>query len=319
MDYKQQNRETAEKMLCSKFWLPEYDGLFSEDFSILYPSAPPGMPQYMDAFDASLFKKWLCRTVKTWDVSVEELHGTPDPDMLWAVGVVKAGVHWGGREGSFESKLIMRITFKNAKIHHLKIMLNPLKFLEAAGIPYPVFKMDLFHPEVDKFLSTKPEAESETAPAELDMSKAAISARIENNLNAYRSGDYFIAVRENATYSPDLKTFVWFLPPEMTNNYPPELMPRVHAWTELSCISLEFDKSGRIYPTDDPLIYFAEFSCTGETNWLGNNCMGHYRNNYFYILRFDDAGRILVLEEFLNPVNKYNSINVSIPSFPYYL
>ena len=58
--------------------------------------------------------------------------------------------------------------------------------------------------------------------------------------------------------------------------------------------------------------------CWGRVDWLGNNAPGHYRNRYFYVLRFDDLGRIACCEEVLNPINKFNSIGVSIPSFPYY-
>ena len=59
--------------------------------------------------------------------------------------------------------------------------------------------------------------------------------------------------------------------------------------------------------------------CWGEVDWVGNNAPGaHYRNRYFYVLRFDNAGRIACCEEVLNPINKFNSIGVSIPSFPYY-
>ena len=32
----------------------------------------------------------------------------------------------------------------------------------------------------------------------------------------------------------------------------------------------------------------------------------------------DGRGRIAYCEEVLNPINKFNSIDVSIPSFPYY-
>jgi len=122
-----------------------------------------------------------------------------------------------------------------------------------------------------------------------------------------------------ATFSPIHDSNVWFLPPEMCETYPPEMMERVEAWTVMSCKKIDFDEAGRYWATDDPSVYFAEYMCWGDVDWIGNNAPGgHYRNRYFYVLRFDEAGRIACCEEVLNPINKFNSIGVSIPSFPYY-
>ena len=47
---KNENREKAKTMLLSEYWLPKYDYLFSDNFTIEFPNAPPGMPQYKRVF-----------------------------------------------------------------------------------------------------------------------------------------------------------------------------------------------------------------------------------------------------------------------------
>ena len=69
-------------------------------------------------------------------------------------------------------------------------------------------------------------------------------------------------------------------------------------------------------------IYFARCLLLGR-EWTGlpATCLpGAHCHSALapYVLRFDDAGRIACCEEVLNPINKFNSIGVSIPSFPYY-
>jgi hypothetical protein len=178
--------------------------------------------------------------------------------------------------------------------------------------------MTMDDPRIDEFIKDNPPREPEP-DRDIDMSPDAIRERIQRNLDAFRSGDYFAALENLATFAPDHESKVWFLPPEMREVYPPEMMERVEAWTVMSCRKIDFDGAGRYWATDDPRVYFAEYMCWGEVDWIGNDAPGgRYRNRYFYVLRFDTAGRIACCEEVLNPINKFNSIGVSIPSFPYY-
>lgn len=276
------------------------------------------MPQYFDNYRVREYFEWMNRTVKSWHVDLEELYAAPDdPNLFWAVGTYEGDVFWGNHHGRFTSKFIKKIRLYDSKIVHVKMMLDPLAYLNAAGRTCPVFRMDIHHPDVDRFMEeSKPEHPEAPSPPPAGPDSA--SQRIIDNLDAFRNGDYWKSVYTIADYADDAQMHVWFLPPEMDHEYPPELMPRVHAWSELSCTNIMFDYNGVAYPTEDPQVYFAEYRCSGDTNWLGNECSGRYRNEYFYILRFNENGQIRVCEEFLNPVNKFNSINVSLPSFPYY-
>lgn len=306
----------AKKFAVSRYWEEEYADLLAEDFVLDFVNAPPGMPRVFAGFDLFVYRDWMHRTVKTWDVDLEQLHETPGEDMFWAIGQVSARVFWGGAEGTLESKFIMRIRLRDGKVSAVKQMMDPLKFLKAAGREVPLFRMDLYHRDIEEFLAR----EEAPAPADEapDMSAEAIETRRQNNLRAFMGGDYYTEVPALLTLAPEAGNAVFFLPPEMEAGYPPEMIPRVEAWTHLSCPKLTFYHQGAWYPTEDPNLYFAEYACYGETRWLGNNAEGHYQNSYFYLIRLDDAGRMQYWEEYLNSISKFNSINVSIPTFPYY-
>lgn len=311
--------EVVRKVVCGRFWQEDFAELFDDGFTIEYSNAPPGMPQIMDEFEVELYFDWLRATVMSWEVTLEELYSTPNPNVFWAVSVAKGKVFWGGQNGLFESKRFSKYTLSDGKIVHLKEVSNPLSYLKAAGREPPLFRMDLYDERIEQALAGGAGDPHAAGSEPLDTSPEAVAKRISNNLLAFMSGDYWQAVTTLASYAPDCGSKVWFLPPQMQESYPPELMPRVEAWSMLSCPSIEFDHRGVVYATDDPLVYFCEYMCKGVTDWIGNNAPNsRYRNRYFYILRFNEAGQIKMYEEILNPINKFNSINVSLPSFPYY-
>lgn len=98
----------------------------------------------------------------------------------------------------------------------------------------------------------------------------------------------------------------------------------MEAWGQLSSVYAGdvppyFDPNGKVYATLDPSLFICEYSVYGSSDWIGNNCPGMYRNQYFHVFRLDELGRIVLHEEYLNPINKFNSINVSLPTFPYFL
>lgn len=313
------NREIVHKAVTEEFWRLEPGEVFAPDFQIDFPNAAPGIPQHLDEFEVERYFFWLQETVKTWNVQLHQLYGTPDPDVFWAVSTVSACVHWGGQDGNFETRRFARYELKDGKIRLLVELSNPLRWLEAAGREIPVFRMDLEHPRVNAALAEKQQAKHLSGRKAQDMSDEAVQARTAGGIRAFMSGDYWRAVTEIASYAPELDAKVWFLPPEMKESYPPEMAERVEIWSQLSCPYIEFDRMGRVWETDDPHVFFCEYRCFGITDWLGNNTPNsRYRNRYVYVLHFDDAGQICCCEEVLNPINKYNSVNISLPSFPYY-
>ena len=319
MSAKEINRAAAEKLLMSPWWQPEYADLISPEMTIEFPNAVPGMPQNMDAFDAKLFRKWMTATVKNWSVELIELYGTPDEGSFWAVSEVSADVHWGGKDGHFASRRFDNLLLKDGVLVKLRELTNPLKWLEAIGAEVPIFRMDLMDQRIDDFMAASTGEAHNPVSEDIPSDPESVRQRIQNCLDAYRQPGYWDAVGSLASYAPDATSAVWFLPPEMGEEYPAEMMPRVEAWSVLSCPVIDFDESGVSHATDDPYTWFCEYKCSGVTDWIGNNAPNsRYRNRYWYILRFDKLGRISRCEEILNPVNKFNSIGVSIPTFPYY-
>lgn len=319
MEQKEINRKIVETYLTEPFWIPENNQLFADDLIVDLPSAPPGMPQHLDAFDARQYREWLNRTVTNYKSDLLECYGTPDPNVFWAIRLASCDVKWSKEAGEFRSRIFTRIELKDEKIVYIKNNWNPLAFLNAIHADIPIFRMDMEDPRVEEFLAQPKSEEKEKVEETLDTSPEAIKERIQKNLDAFRCGDYFWALENMATFVPNHDAKVWFLPPEMKESYPQEMMERVEAWTVMSCPQISFDEAGRYWETDDPRVYFCEYMCWGITDWIGNDAPGaHYRNRYFYVIRFDEYGRIACCEEVLNPINKFNSIGVSIPSFPYY-
>ena len=76
MDYKEANRSVVDIYLTKEYWKPEYQDLFAKDFVLDLPSAPPGMPQHMDAFDARQYREWLLRTVSGYTSEVQAVSYT---------------------------------------------------------------------------------------------------------------------------------------------------------------------------------------------------------------------------------------------------
>ncbi len=312
------NREVVKRAVISQFWKSERNELFADSFHIDFPNAAPGIPQCMDEFEVAAFFHWLDETVESWECNLEDLYGTPDPNVFWAVSFIRAQVHWGGQDGLLETKRFGRYELKDGKIVFLSELTNPLKWLEAAGREIPIFHMDYNNDRVIAELEKNQNA-PHNACMHLATDPDSVNTRIANNLAAFMNGDYWKSVATIATYQPGYDSKVWFLPPEMRESYPEEDMERVEMWSLLSCPYIEFDRRGRVWETDDPHVYFGEYRCIGITDWIGNNKPNsRYRNRYFYILHMNDAGEISGCEEILNPINKYNSINVSVPSFPYY-
>ena len=64
---KELNRKKLDTYLTENFWEAAYDDLFSPDIVVDIPSAPPGMPQHLDAFDFAQYRGWLRRTVTNAD------------------------------------------------------------------------------------------------------------------------------------------------------------------------------------------------------------------------------------------------------------
>lgn len=311
-----QNHTLVERMITSQYWLPENRDMFSGDFTLELPNAPPGMPQYFNPVDSARYMDWFSRTVKTWKVDPGYgIYGTKDENLFWVVRVCSGDVHWGGVDGKFESRMVSRITTEKGKIKHMKELSNPLSFLKAIGAEVPIFRVEMDYEEIEK---VKAEAAENTKPVQpMDNSPAAVAKRLSNNLAIYREGLDYSAEAEMMTLAENCEWRVWFLPPEMKAAYYGDEAIGIDIWTSRSVKSYRYLPDAIIYETDDPSIYFIECGGDGITDWQGNNALGAYRNRYVMFDQFEN-GALIKHHEYLNPINKFNSINKSIPSFPYY-
>ncbi|MCC8138688.1 MAG: PhzA/PhzB family protein [Lachnospiraceae bacterium] len=324
---------------AAPFWRHEYfPEYFAENFTMDIPFAPPGMPQHFDVWESERCFEWLNRTVRSWTVEPEEFYTTPDPGRFWAVGRFAGEVLWGKEPGKFRSKFFIRLDAHEGKIDYIKLWTDPLALLRAAGRDVPVFRMDLYDEKVEEYLEQHPPKTVAHAKAAgdddegLDMSAEAVEKRRRLNLETNFCGIEREKYRSLETVNPDFSGGVWFIPHEMDEvipcrteqkldgkDFPPEIAARGNAWTKSSSPWMYRDRRGELFPTDDENVYFAEMHGHGPGRWRGNHCDdGHYHQPYLMVLKFDRAGRMLVRDEVLNPVNKYNCVNISLPSFPYY-
>lgn len=344
MKNKEENKKLAQKIASVPFWYLDYfPKYFTDGFTMDVPTAPPGMPNHYDVWESERCFEWLNRTVKNWNVCLEEFYSTPDPDQFWAIGYCGGDVYWGNHDGHYESKYLMRIEMKDGKINYIKGVIEPIRMLKAAGLEIPVFHKGTEDPRVDEYLEAHPEARTNREakvfqdPAksglQVDMSPEIVEERRNNNLKENACGVEREKYRRLTTANPAFTGAAWFVPddrpwsdsPEpvmITDNKEPplEAQTRIHAWLKSSSPWMYRDTRSRFYPTDDEHVWFVEMYSHGPARWHGNGCdYGHYHQPYFLIVKFDDAGRMIHRAEILVPVNKYSSVNISLPSFPYYL
>ena len=341
---KSYNMVLARRIASNAFWRHEYfPAYFTENFTMEFPTAPPGMPNYFSVWETERCFEWLNRTVRTWSVELEEFYSTPDPEQFWAIGYCRGDVYWGNNNGCYESKYIMRIEMKDGKVNFIKGMIEPIRMLKAAGRSVPPLHKGIEDPRVDEYLAAHPEArknkeakvfvDPSRSEASVDMSPEAINLRRANNLKESACGVEREKYRRLTTANPGFTGAAWFVPddrpwadppePVMINDNkrpPEEAQMRIHAWLKSSSPWMYRDPRSVIYFTDDEHVCFVEMNSHGPARWHGNDCdNGHYHQPYLLIIKFDDAGRMVHRAEILNPVYKYFSVNLNIPSFPYYL
>ena len=309
----EENYSAAKTMMENMWWKPEYDNLFTEDFTIELPYAPPGMNQYMCVGQTLAHKFWLNRTVKDWHVRDMKLYGPRDPfgDKFICIRYAGGNVHWGGQDGVFESRHISLMTIKDGKISHLKEWANPIEYLKGANVEVPVFLQEFDEEKAAKRLENQP------ARPKYDMSPEAIQKRAYDNVHSFIELNFFEAVKKR-TYSETYHHAIWNAPPNMLEQYPKEKYHVFDQWIDDS-LTREWHGHPDIIPyaTDDPHVFFFESGGYGLAEWIGNNTVGGYANRYMKYLELDDAGFIQCYDETLSPISKMNSINKPLPAFPY--
>jgi ketosteroid isomerase-like protein len=314
---KKQNYDLVKRMITSQYWRPENIAMFSGDFGLELPNAPPGMPQVFNHVDYLEYADWMTQTVRSWQVKPEyEIYGSKDGNLFWVVRECSGDVHWAGKDGKFESRMVSRITTENGKIKHMRELSDPLSYLRAIGADVPTFHVKMDYEAIKK--AKEEEAKKKpAAAAPLDKSPAACAKRMADNLDVYRKAIDYKLEPQMETLTDDCEWRVWFLPPEMKAAYFGDEKIGIDIWTDRSVIAYKYIPGAVVYETDDPTVYFTETGGTGISEWQGNNVRGRYRNRYVMFDKMEN-GALKRHHEYLNPINKFNSINKSIPTFPYY-
>lgn len=313
----QKSWETFRRLAGAPYWEPDYAALFDADCVLEVPFAPPGMPQYFSAVERPIHFAWLARTTKNWSFTEVEPYGAPaDTDVFWLMRRGSCLASWAGlRDQAFESRFILKLTIRDGVVTSLKELFDPMAFLRAAGKPLPVFPMVL-----------DPEAVEREAPA--IAAKRAMTfvcndppevceARKARALDALRYHRIDPAYADAMPEAPNMDGFLFFAPPGMDEFCTPHRQPGHLDWLSKCEVDSGYSSDTfPVYATADPDVYFDETCYHGLMHWPGAE-PGRYRNTYVDRIVFDH-GYIKEFSEALNPINKFNSINVCLPTFPYY-
>lgn len=311
-----EEKQLIERLVTIPWWKEECESLLNENFSLEMPFAPPGVVQNPCAGQLWAHKLWLRNTVKEWNAKVERIYAPEDAEtgIYFVVYHVAAKVRWGESDGVYSSRTIDRFTIRDGKAVNLREWFNPLEWLRAAGRKVPIFQVEIPWDEVPKYREAR--LERETAPFEFDMSPAAAKTRMAQNVSAFCA----------ATSAENHKTFdhptaydrtVYWLPPVMKEHIEGEEVDQMEAWTWASMHSWKLMEDAVVYPTEDPKCLFFETGGYGDVSWMGNHSHGGYHNRYLKYMEMDENGFIVKYGEYVNPINKFNSINKSIPTFPW--
>ncbi len=314
-DYK--SWETFHALAAAPYWELEYAGMFADDCELELPYAPPGMPQYINAIDRPVHFKWLARTTRNWQFTEIQPYGAPeDSDIFWLMRKGSCKASWGGQKNmDFYSRYIIKATIVDGKIHCLKELSDPLAYLKAAGRELPVFPMII---DPAAAVREQPLIDSKrNAVFSCDDSPEVCEARKQRTLDALRYHRIDPAWADAVKEAPNIDGALFFAPADMTEDCTPHRQAGHLDWLEKSEVDANFASNEfPVYATGDPNVFFDECSYNGVFHWVGSP-QGGYRNVYIDRYVFDH-GYLVEYSEALNPINKFNSINVSIPSFPYF-
>lgn len=311
--------DTADYALVKEFasvpyWRPEYRKMFAEDFSIFLPYAPMGWLQYMDAYVASKHWHWITETVRTWewlDDGENKVYATDHEGVFYVLHNGRGHIYqWAKEEGDYQSLFVHRVHVKNGKIVFLQTMFDSAEMYKTIHNPLPTWYHDWERPDIypGRYPDWKPQPKLEHKTME-DLQK-----QVNASLSHFNENICYIATSVMEKISDDFTFEIPYAPDNMTRVFRagPEYYAQ-SAW--LRKVNVE-EEIGPIhfYKTQDPHIYISEFDCYCYTYWA--YIYGHYYNHEISYITLNDEGRIKRILETFNPMQKFNSTAVSIPSIP---
>lgn len=295
------------------YWQQECEEIFDGAFSLDLPYAPPGMYQHLGKNELKWHYDWLSHTVgNDWKWENTKALGTDHEGIFWVFRTGSGSVCWGGKEGWYESKFATLLHIQDGRITYAKDHFDPAGFYKAIGVELPKFCYDAKSPE---------QFQERAKPSQAPCTEEDLKRQIERTLDFFVHPDY---------WNPEVKEV-------LTEDFVHELtfapadMPRIYRGREYDALNEWLDrhlKGGTIYDevfyqTTDSHIYITEYNCLFETDWgytaeqIQAGAHGRYPNREISYIELDDQGRCRRLDEYLNTMSKFLSINASVPTFPY--
>lgn len=311
---KEKNYALVEKVVTSPWWEPKYAELLDPNMTLELPFAPPGMCQNLGRGQLWAHKTWMTKTVHNWDVSVRRIYGPKKAEtgIYFAMIDVRGDVHWADTDGVYENYAVLRVTVKNGKVVNIKEWSNPFKYYAAIHVTLPTFYVKIPEKAVVKAVLGKKEQPVPVYPADPE----SVAQRARDNYRSMVTSDHDEMLKMT-TAPGNFKRIVFYVPPEMQEEYSSEEAEIMESWTNASMDTWQLMDDAIGYELDDPNAFFFETGGYGQWHWEGNNACGGYYNRYLKFITLDDQGLMTQYHEYLNPVNKMNSINKQIPTFPW--
>lgn len=304
------NREEfaiASRFANAVYWQEEFGELFSPGLVIDQPFAPPGMWQHLSAAEAKTQFEWLRRTVKNWKWDAPaKVFATDREHVYWVFRDGGGDTLWAGREGRFHSRMPALLRIEDGRIVYLKEHFDMAAFYEAIGVPLPRFEYDAQDPSV---FEPRPKA-----PV-IGHTEESIARQVRATLNFFINPNYWDP-EVNCVLADEFVHELCFAPADMPRVYRGTEYDAINEWLgrhmgECELFDLEF------YNTQDEHVYIAEFTCFVPVTWGGCAAGGHYANREISYIELNDAGLCRRLDEYFSTMSKFNSIGISVPSFPY--
>ena len=292
------------KQFCSlPFWEEQYDALFAPDLVVDFPHAPPGMLQHLDRFEFDAFRFWLRNTVRELElVTAPTIIPTTDPDLFWTVRFTRGKVYWAKKDCDYSNEHAMMVRVRDGRIVYAKDYFNPLSFYRALDISLPAF---IYDPD--------PAAENTRMPAgaESKLTEAQNRQRVMDNfLNPIN----FDADLE-PIYTNDIVMVCPNVPYSMPERYEGADFDIENKWMFENCLDLVGPEHTPSYQSADGNWLMVEANCYLRTLWSHHE--GHYTQRELYMV-YLERGKIKHFRVYFNPLNKFSSMNQSVPSFPYF-
>lgn len=299
---KETNLRAVQYFSETLFWLPEHRGMYASNFTFEFPFAPPGWLQKLNVGETVTHFDWLSRTIRSWSWAESKVYATNYPDKFWIMRQGKGEVSWAGREGNYDGRFLTLLTVNDGKITHIRDYFDSIAMYRAIGVKLPVFKYGA------------PAAESmpdrEPVP-DLSGDEEAVCRQLKDTLSKFVAMDFWEDAEINAN---DIVHELPFAPDDMPKRYEGKAYDALNAWISGNCLEWKTYPGTILYVTDEEGVFFIESGGTGYMSWTG--VKGHYQQRELSFLR-TEQGYVKEFHEYFNMTNKFNSINVSIPTFPY--